>query len=131
MQPTPGLPMHVYLCCLPSSVSTLRCSARESSNAANSVTSYARLPVLSALLCLHATVLRQGVLQGSQLRGSLCTVTCVACPPLSPRYGVPPGSPSVQPNSLISYARLPVLHALLCLHATMLRQGVLQCSQTP
>jgi hypothetical protein len=211
--------MHVYLCCLPSSVSMLRCSARESFRAAKlcyflctftcvacpplsprygappgspsvqpnsvacyarlpvlpallclratvlrqgvlqgSVTSYERLPVLPALLCLHATALRQGVLQGSvtsyerlpvlpallylhttvlrqgvlqcsQLRDFRCTVNCVACPPLSPRYGAPPGSPSVQPNSMTSYARSPVLPALLCLHATVLRQGVIQCSQ--
>jgi hypothetical protein len=29
------------------------------------------------------------------------------------------------------YVGLPVLPALLCLHTTVLRQGVLQCSQTP
>ncbi len=97
---TPGLPMHVYLCCLPTSVSTLRFSASESFSAA-------------------------------KLRDFLCRFTCVACPLLSPRYGALPGSPSVQPNSVTYYVGLPVLPALFCLHATVLCQGVLQCSQTP
>jgi hypothetical protein len=93
-------PLYDSLCCLPSSVSTLRCSVRESFSAAK------------LRDFLHARLL-----------------VLPACPPLSPRYDAPPGSPSVQPNSVTSYARLPVLPALLCLHATVLCQGVLQCSQ--
>ncbi len=126
---TPWLPMYSKFTCVVCSPLSPRYGSPLVSPSVqlNSVTPYVGLPVLPALLCLHATVLHLWVLQCSQL---LCTFTCVACPPLSLRYGAPPGSPSVQPNSVTPYERLPLLPALLRLHATVLRQGVLQCSQT-